>query len=121
MYAISAALALVGMAFLSAGFAILAVSAEGMPNPVLLVGAFALAWVVGYLIVPFPAGLGLREAALVVILGSLAPSYGSVLAAAVIQRLCQVVAEVIAVAFGYGAEGVVRIPRRSVGAPDGPP
>jgi hypothetical protein len=55
--------------------------------------AFSAAWVVGYLAVPFPAGLGVREAALVYLLPL---SAGVVVAAAVVHRIVIMTAELIA-------------------------
>lgn len=61
------------------------------------VPAFALAWTIGFLALPFPAGLGIREAVLVVVLVALAPT-ATIIAAAVFLRLAAIVAEVVAIA-----------------------
>lgn len=53
--------------------------------------ALAAGWVVGYLVVPLPSGLGVREAVLVAALPSLAA--GPLLAASVAHRLVGLVAE----------------------------
>jgi uncharacterized membrane protein YbhN (UPF0104 family) len=50
------------------------------------IGAFALAWTVGFLVVIAPAGAGAREAALVVLLDPVLPP-GGALAVAVVSRL----------------------------------
>jgi uncharacterized membrane protein YbhN (UPF0104 family) len=53
--------------------------------------ALAAGWVVGYLVVPLPSGLGVREAVLVAALPSLAA--GPLLAASVAHRLVGLIAE----------------------------
>ena len=57
-----------------------------------LVAAHALAWVAGFLVVPLPAGLGAREAVLVLAAGWHA-DVGALLAASVVVRLLQIVTE----------------------------
>jgi len=42
---------------------------ESWPDPILAAGAFSLAWVVGFLVPIAPAGIGIREAVLVALLG----------------------------------------------------
>lgn len=56
------------------------------------VGAFALAWVVGFLVVFVPAGVGVREAVLVAVLAPFITAPGA-LAAAVLSRFLIIVAE----------------------------
>lgn len=72
-------------------------------------GAFALAWVVGFLVVIAPAGTGPREAALVL---ALAPVLGSAdaLLVALVSRVVMVVADA-------GAAGVAALTRRGPAAP----
>lgn len=91
--------ATLGIAGLAGGFAVLASSFQGMPSPVVLAGAFGVSWAVGYLLVPFPAGLGVRETALLLFLGSTVGA-GPVIAASVLQRVCQMVAELLGVLLG---------------------
>lgn len=57
-----------------------------------LAGAFAWAWVAGFVVLPLPSGLGVREAALV----ALVPSFtsGAIIAASLVQRGLTIVAEV---------------------------
>ena len=62
---------------------------------VLAVGAFALAWVVGFLVVIAPAGTGPREAALVLALAPALPS-SSALLVALVSRVLMVVADAVA-------------------------
>ena len=54
--------------------------------------AFALAWVVGFLAVPAPSGLGVREAVLLVLLGPVAGAH-ELIGAAVLHRLLTMTAE----------------------------
>ncbi|HEX5912388.1 MAG TPA: hypothetical protein VFY54_04585, partial [Rubrobacter sp.] len=91
--------ATLGIAGLAGGFAVLASSFEGMPAPVVLAGAFGVSWAIGYLLVPFPAGLGVRETALLVFLGSTVGA-GPVIAASLLQRVCQMAAELLGVLLG---------------------
>lgn len=56
-----------------------------------IVSAFALAWVCGFLVVIVPAGIGAREAVLVVLVGS----SGAILAASLFHRLATIVAELL--------------------------
>lgn len=95
-----------------ASFAVLVPTTGGTREFVGAAGVFILAWLVGFLVVPLPAGLGVREAVLVLGLGS---TYGTaeVLAAAVLARVVLVVVE-----GGYVAVGqMLRIGRaqRSTG------
>jgi hypothetical protein len=50
---------------------------------------YALAWAVGFLALPFPSGLGVREAVLVAVVGPTAP----VIAASIVHRLVTIAAE----------------------------
>jgi glycosyltransferase 2 family protein len=60
------------------------------------VGAgFALAWICGYVALPFPAGLGVREAALVAILGPFGTA--NVIAASVWHRLAAILSELLSI------------------------
>lgn len=54
--------------------------------------AFAMAWAVGFALIPFPAGLGVREAALVALVGS---STAITIAASIALRLLAVGADLI--------------------------
>lgn len=70
----------------------------GGPDRLLLLatGAYAVAWVVGFLVVFVPAGAGAREAALVLVLG---PSLGhpDALALALVSRVLMLVGDLVAV------------------------
>ena len=67
-----------------------------------MTGAFALSWVVGFLFVVAPAGVGVREAALVVALGGALTPAGA-LALALISRVLMTLGD--AVMAGVGALG----------------
>jgi uncharacterized membrane protein YbhN (UPF0104 family) len=85
----------VGTFGLSAGaFAILLRGLGADVTPVHAIAAFCFAWTVGFLAVPFPAGIGIREAALVAALqGDV--SAGLVIAASLCHRLVNMVVEVL--------------------------
>lgn len=76
---------------------------EISPDPdatfVLATGAFALAWLVGFLIVIAPAGAGAREAALVFLLGSVATG-PQALSLALVSRFLMTAADAIGFAVG---------------------
>jgi hypothetical protein len=66
------------------------------------VGAFTLAWTVGFVAVPIPAGAGIREAALIFAVGAADP--GGIIAVAVLHRLSMLMAEAIGFATGLAGE-----------------
>jgi hypothetical protein len=59
-------------------------------------GAFAAAWVVGFLLFPLPSGLGAREAVLVALIPSFPPA--QILAVSLVHRFSTIVAELILLA-----------------------
>lgn len=61
--------------------------------------AFSTAWVAGFLALPFPSGLGVREAVLIGVLGGSAGT-ASVIAASIAHRLVTIVGEMVMVAVG---------------------
>ena len=85
---------------------------------ILATGAFAFAWLVGFLVVIAPAGAGVREAVLVVALGGVATP-GQALAFAVVSRFLMTVADVIGLGIGVMARGNPR--GAAVQAPPRPP
>lgn len=91
---------LIGLTLQGGAFAALVSSVIPEVDLVLAVGAFSLAWVIGFLAVPVPAGIGLRETVLVAVLGGTTVA-GPVVAAAVVHRLINIAAEALAI-------GVVR-------------
>jgi hypothetical protein len=78
-------------------------------------GAFALAFVAGLLLVPLPAGAGVREGVLVAILAGPVGT-ASALTVALVSRLVLVVVDVVLA----GAFGVGRVARRARRAGHGP-
>ncbi|MGC4175306.1 lysylphosphatidylglycerol synthase domain-containing protein [Demequina sp.] len=66
---------------------------------ILATGAFALAWLVGFLVVIAPAGAGVREAALVVLLASVA-TQAQALSLALVSRFVMTAADAIGFAAG---------------------
>jgi len=97
--ALLVAINLVGWATTAAGAALLTTALLGSaaPGPFVLLGAFALSWVVGVLLPLLPAGLGPRDAVLVV---ALTGPIGAVAAAAVALslRVVSIFAELLAFA-----------------------
>ncbi|MCP4085367.1 MAG: hypothetical protein GY745_10005 [Actinomycetia bacterium] len=83
----------IGANFLLQGSALAILVREFDPSgsPAQTIGAFAWAWVAGFLVLPIPSGLGVREAVLV----ALAPSVtsGALIAASLVQRGLTIVAE----------------------------
>lgn len=57
--------------------------------------AYALAWTIGFLAVPFPAGLGIREAALLLLIPG--GSSTAIVAASAIVRVIYIVGELVAI------------------------
>lgn len=86
--------------------------ASGPRTVALSIGGFALAWSVGFLAVVVPAGIGVREAALV---AALAPelSAGSALVVAVLSRVLMFGADVAWAGFAAGVAGPPSEPARS--------
>lgn len=98
--------ALAGAAVLSAAswcpagtavWVVVAAIAPGSAEPLLLVGAYAFAWLIGFLVVLAPGGLGVREATLVVLI---APQLGlgTATLVAVVLRLANVVGDLLGAA-----------------------
>jgi uncharacterized membrane protein YbhN (UPF0104 family) len=86
--------ALATMASLCAAYTVLLHSVDSSVNPFVVACAFAVSWVVGFLAVPIPAGVGIREAVLVVLL----PGVGAapLLAASLVLRLLSIGGELVA-------------------------
>ena len=93
----AAAASLVTILSIGTSFAVLLPSGLGPRGFLGTAGIFMLAWLIGFLVVPLPSGLGVREAVLVVGLGDLHP-VADVLAAAIVARLVLVVVEAAFVA-----------------------
>lgn len=80
----------------------------------LATGAFAFAWLVGFLVIVAPAGVGAREAALVLALATVT-SPAEALSLAVVSRVLMTVADAVGLGIGLALGG---IPRRSPGVED---
>lgn len=79
----------------SAAFAVLLESFHTRVSAAEATTAFALAWTAGFVAIPFPSGLGIREA---VLIGALATGLGSpIVSAAVAQRIVLMVGELVVV------------------------
>ncbi len=72
----------------------------GRPSLLAVVGAYAIAWVAGYLVVVAPAGLGPRELVLGVLLAGALPA-GSAVALVLLTRVLQTAADVVMAGTGY--------------------
>jgi len=114
---------LVGWGFFGLHAWLLVGSVTGRGADVLLisVGAYALAWSVGFILIPFPGGLGPREVAFIAALAPVMPR-GSAVVVAVVSRLVLGVADLamaaVALALGYRARRRARGPATDQ---DGPP
>lgn len=97
----------------------------GPSRPVLLlaVGAFAAAWTIGFLVVVAPAGVGPREAVLVLVMGA-ALTTGPVLLLALVSRLLMTVGDavwaLVAVLLSGRPAGPPRRPAADGAVPAGP-
>lgn len=70
-------------------------------SPVLATGAFAMSWVAGFLFIPAPAGVGVREAVLILVLGAaLVPD--DAFAFAIISRVLLIAVDAFSAAIGFG-------------------
>lgn len=86
------------------------------PDAAAVVGAFALAWVVGLVVVIAPAGVGAREGALVLLLAGVL-DVPDALVVALVSRVIFMVADL---ATAGGAAALVRLGRRPDGAARAP-
>jgi len=96
---------LLGWVFYSLQAWLLVADMTGKGASVLLIaaGAYALAWSVGFILIPFPGGVGPRELALIAALAPIMPR-GSAIVVAVVSRLVMTIADLAwaAVAFAFG-------------------
>jgi len=99
---------LAGWAFFSVHSWLLVAGVTGKGVSVLPIaaGAYALAWSVGFILIPFPGGVGPRELALIAALAPVMPR-GSAIVVAVVSRLVMTIGDLVwaAVAFGLGRGG----------------
>lgn len=61
----------------------------------LSIGAFAFAWCAGFVVIPTPAGAGVREVVLIAMLGAVLPAGGAALAVALVSRGVTAVADLV--------------------------
>jgi hypothetical protein len=94
--------ALLGWGFFSlhAWLLISSMTGAGLEVFPMAAGAFALAWSVGFILVPLPGGAGAREAAFVLALQPIMPR-PSAIVIAVVSRLVMTVADLGWAGFGY--------------------
>lgn len=115
---VAVSLSWAGLAWVAFGaqIAVLAdgLGASGVRAVLVCVGAFALAWSVGFLAVVVPAGIGVREAALVAALAPVLRA-GPALVVAVISRVLMSGGDLI----WAGAAALPRGPRGAPGRPAG--
>jgi glycosyltransferase 2 family protein len=75
-------------------FTLLALSVHAVPSAIAGVAGYALAWTAGFLAVPFPSGVGIREAVLIAIFGPFGGT-APIIGASVAHRLVAIVAELL--------------------------
>jgi glycosyltransferase 2 family protein len=104
----AAAWSLAGWAFFSlhSWLLVAGVTGKGVSVLPIAAGAYALAWSVGFILIPFPGGVGPRELALIAALAPVMPR-GSAIVVAIVSRLVMTVGDLVwaAVAFGLGRGG----------------
>ncbi|MGZ4688341.1 MAG: lysylphosphatidylglycerol synthase domain-containing protein [Acidimicrobiia bacterium] len=90
----SYAWALLTVGCLAGAYAVLLDSLTAGHNPLMILCAYALSWMIGFLAIPIPAGVGVREALLVALL----PGVGTapVVAASLALRLIAIGTELVA-------------------------
>ncbi|MFV0257673.1 MAG: hypothetical protein ACK5PP_04400 [Acidimicrobiales bacterium] len=94
----SVLLSFVGIGFAGLGFVLCNPPGSSISDDVGTVAGFALTWTLGYLAIPFPGGVGVREViATVLVAGSTA----EVVVVAVIFRITQIVVELALTAASY--------------------
>ena len=99
----------------SAAYAVLLGSLGADAGPVTMMSAFALSWVVGFLVFPLPSGIGVREAVLVAVVPG--ASAAALLGASLAQRSLVLASEVAAT---VGNQMVARRERRARAALSAP-
>jgi uncharacterized membrane protein YbhN (UPF0104 family) len=87
--------ALASIGATAAAYAVLLRSLTGEGSFAIVFFAFALSWTLGFLVVPLPAGIGVREVVLIAAIPEI--DAGQVLAASLAQRLLAIGAELVAV------------------------
>ena len=91
---------------------------KGVSVLAIAAGAYALAWAVGFVLIPFPGGVGPRELAFIAALAPVMPR-GSAIVVAVVSRLVLTIADLAwaALAFALG-RGVRAAPTDPAVNPD---
>lgn len=84
-------------------------------------GAYAVAWVVGFLVLVVPAGLGAREVVLLALLAPLVPNDGAVLVVVLVSRIVQTAADLLLAGTGLVVSRRGRGGRTTPTAPAAPP
>lgn len=84
---------LVALVCTSCGYALVLGSLVPVDDPILVATAFAASWTVGFIVVPVPSGLGIRELTLVAVLSSVGYSGAVLVGASAIHRLVTMLAE----------------------------
>jgi uncharacterized membrane protein YbhN (UPF0104 family) len=98
--------ALVSIGATASAYAILLGSLDGGASPAVVVFASAMSWTIGFMALPLPAGIGVREAVLVAALPGVAAA--PLLAASLAHRLLAIGAEILA-ALGTKVRGRRRV------------
>jgi uncharacterized membrane protein YbhN (UPF0104 family) len=100
---------LVGWAFFSvhAWLLVANITGKGLQVLPLAAGAYALAWSVGFILIPFPGGVGPRELALIAALAPIMPA-GPAIAVAVISRVAMTIADLTWALLALGLGGHAR-------------
>jgi hypothetical protein len=120
----AAAWSLAGWAFFSvhAWLLVAGVTGKGVSVLPIAAGAYALAWSVGFVLIPFPGGVGPRELAFIAALAPVMPR-GSAIVVAVVSRLVLTIGDLAwaALAFwlGRGARRAVARGRTTAGPAEG--
>jgi uncharacterized membrane protein YbhN (UPF0104 family) len=116
----AAAWSLAGWAFFSVHSWLLVAGVTGKGVSVLPIatGAYALAWCVGFVLIPFPGGVGPRELALIAALAPVMPR-GSAIVVAIVSRLVMTIGDLAwaALAFGLGRGALRAMARGGPAAP----
>jgi hypothetical protein len=86
--------ALISIGCTATAYAVLLHALDRQPNPAIVIAASAMSWTIGFLAIPLPAGIGVREAVLVAALPGAAAA--PLLAASLAHRLLAIGAEVAA-------------------------
>jgi uncharacterized membrane protein YbhN (UPF0104 family) len=108
---------LIGWALFGVHIWLLALAAGGTGKslPFAAIGAYALAWTVGFLFFIAPGGLGAREAALAITLGPVLPA-GAPLVVAIVSRVVFTLVDLIGSGVAFLIGGRVRIRVRTAEA-----